>query len=75
MKVCVWIVEHGEKNEGSAIIGVFAEYAREAAFAAAMAQKTHFAGGWKSDGGGTYERASWSNGCDFVSVTLHEVKS
>ena len=62
----VYIVQHGELNEGSEVVSVHAN--REDAVKAALAQRCCFDGGWVPD-----DDHSWINGCDFVLVDEQEV--
>jgi len=63
----VYIISRGEKSEGSNIVDIFNE--RKKAVECALAQQTHFEGGWVKIDDNYYE-----NGCDFVSVQRFKMK-
>ena len=65
----VFIVEHGEQHEGGDVVGVYTT--REKAVKVALEQETCFGGGWKGD---KDEDNYWTNGCDYVKVTEHNVE-
>jgi hypothetical protein len=63
----VFVVETGEKHEGSCVISVHTTYS--GAFAAAMKVPAHFEDGWKF-----VSQDYWENGCDFLGVTEYKVQ-
>ena len=71
----VWIVSRGEKHEGVSPRSVH-RY-KLSAVKAALAEKTHFPGGWVKDMDGYTDARGiderWVNGCDVVQVQRHEV--
>ena len=65
----VFVVENGERHEGGEIVSIHRTY--KAAKAAALAVKPHFEGGWIQD---KEVKDYYTNGCDFVMITKHEVE-
>ena len=65
----VFVVENGEKHEGGEIVSVHRTY--KTAKAVALSVKTHFKGGWVED---KEFKDYYTNGCDFVMVTQHEIE-
>ena len=63
----VYVVSHGEKNEGGHVIGVFKS--KKDATDCALAVPRCFKGGW-----GEIEPLYWENGCDYVVVEKVTVK-
>lgn len=65
----VFVVLHGERCEGGAVVSI--HHSKINAIKAALAVNCSFEGGWALD-----EETSnyWTNGCDFVLVERHEVK-
>ncbi len=63
----VFVVECGERYEGSTVIGVY--FSEEKAVKVALNQDTCFDGGWKLQ-----DENYWTNGCDFVRVKEYEVR-
>lgn len=62
----VYVVQHGELNEGGDIVSVHRN--KEDAVKVALSYKCCFPGGWILDG-----EDIWINGCDFVLVNEQKI--
>lgn len=65
----VWVVTHGERNEGGNVVSVHSS--KEGAIEAALQVKPCFPGGWEKEDD---EFDYWVNGCDFVHVEPFDIQ-